>query len=139
MRSLTLNEINFNHLLSGRWQITEHFSKFVMNDKQMPEKDRLIGQLNYWQSIKWQGRYNDIIEEVKKSDFSAKDSIFQLAIAAIKDSKKEFFNLLPEIIKQNKLSIEDIKTWPIFKEMRKGVAFKRFIKSVEVKKSKKNG
>ena len=37
------------------------------------------GLLNYWQSVKWQGRFESIQKEVEQADFSAKDPLYQLA------------------------------------------------------------
>jgi len=126
VRANVLIDIAFNHLSSERWNIAEGLSYFVMNDKQMPERSRLIGQLNYWQSIKWQGGYEKIRFEVEKADFSAKEPLFQLARLALLDENEQFFQLLPEVLASRKLGYDHLETWMIFREMRKDPAYSPF-------------
>ena len=125
-RSGLLIRIAFDHLTAERWPVGESLSYFIRNDKRMPERDQLIGEMNYWQAIKWQGRYSEIRQEVEKADFSAKDQIFQLALHALADRTDAFFKLLPGIIASKKLQPTDIESWPIFREMRKDHRYEQF-------------
>lgn len=125
-RAETLNDISFQHLQAERWTVSESLSHFIKNDKKMPERQQLIGQINYWQSLKWQGRYNEIKDEAEKADFSAKDGLFQLAIYALTEKNRVFFELLPKIIDTEKLSYESLETWPIFRQMRQDLQYEVF-------------
>jgi hypothetical protein len=94
-----------------------------MRDAHLPEAMSLNGQLNYWQSIKWQGRYDEVRSEVEKADFSAKHPRYELAYRALREDKDGFFTMLPTIIRQETLTFEDLDKWPIFQEMRKDPRF----------------
>jgi hypothetical protein len=94
-------------------------SRFIVNDKKLTEKQQLMGRVNYWQSVKWQGRYEIIRSEIEAFDVSAKSQEFQLAVLALTDNNDSFFNLLPEVIRHERLRVEDLQAWPLFREMRK--------------------
>lgn len=117
-RSELLIEISFNHLIAERWEIAKGLSFFVKNDKQALESYRLKAQLNYWQALKWQDRFEEVRSEVEKVDFSAKDPLFRLALAALRDDLDNFFELLPDVLNSKKLSLDDLEIWPIFRTIR---------------------
>jgi hypothetical protein len=129
-RGHILNEIVYRHLINERWQIAHDLSFFVKNDKQIDEAPRLIATINYWQSIKWQGKYDEIFEEIKKSDFSAKDEIYTLAKYALLDDENEFWKLLPELYKTKKIPEEYIYEWPLFRKLRQSRRYKRELKKM---------
>lgn len=131
-RSRILIDLTYKNLCNERWKIAESLSYFLMNDKQLPEMDRLIGQINYWQSLKWQNRFESIRKEVETADFSAKDERFLLAKAALLDDEKLFFELLPLAIKTDKVTENDLRNWPLFQGIRKGETFKRLYESVRL-------
>lgn len=81
------------------------------------------GELNYWQSVKWQGRFEGIRKQAEQADLSAKDPLYQLAQLALLNENEAFFSLLPDVLASRKLSIENLNEWPIFREMRVDPAF----------------
>ncbi len=117
-RGILLNQFSRDHICAGRYDIAEGFSYFVKNDKKIPEKERLEGTINYWQSMKWSGRFDEVITEVSEADFSAADDKFLLAKYALLNQEKEFFALLPSILEAEKLSLKDLANEPLYKEMR---------------------
>lgn len=130
-----LNDIVFNSLMNNRWHVAEGISRFVMQDNRMSESTRLIGQFNFWLSIKCQGRYETIKTDVEDADFSAKDTIFQLALHAITGREKEFIALLPKVLRSKVLSLNQLDTWPIFREMRDTPRYTKIRNRYERKKS----
>lgn len=128
-RSGLLLELAFNHLLDERWKVAESLSLFLVKDMHMAESRRLSGQINYWQSLKWQGRFEEVRSEVEKSDFSAKEPIFKLALYALLDDKERFFRLLPSVLKNEGLSYHALDTWPIFRGMRLSEEYAQFRQS----------
>lgn len=90
-RPRTINEIAFSHLLNERWTVAEGLSSFMKDDAKTPEKSKLNGRINYWQSVKWQGRFDEIRGEVEQADFTAIDELFQLARYALLDNYDEFY------------------------------------------------
>ena len=125
-RATVMIEIAFERLKTERWLVSEGLSFFTMNDKKMSERERLIAQLNYWQSVKWQGSFETVRKEVEDSDFTAKDDLYQLARHALLDDTDAFLKLVPAMIKNKKITREMLATWPIFKEMRKDDRFKKY-------------
>jgi hypothetical protein len=121
-----MTEIAFDRLKQERWTVSEGLSFFTLNDKKMSERSLLVAQLNYWQSIKWRGRFELVQKEVEAADFSAKDDLFQLARHALLDDSVTFFRLVPSAIKNGKLTKEMLATWPMFREMRKDDRFKKY-------------
>lgn len=111
-------EFAYQHLLEKRWSIMEALSLFLMNDNKMPEVSQLLGKMNYWLSIKRQGRWDEIKEGVEKTDFSAKDNIFKLALASLKEDSDFFFSLLPKVLQSGELEYKYLIEFPIFEEMR---------------------
>jgi hypothetical protein len=133
-RATILAQIAYEHLSKERWRIAEGLSFFSTNDKGMSEIYQLYGKLNYWQSVKWQGRYEEIKKDVDNADFSGKGLLLQLALYALQDKTSEFFRLLPEVISESvtpsfmghKLTCEELETFPIFREMRKDPSYSEF-------------
>jgi hypothetical protein len=117
-RGKVLVKIAYEHLLAERWDVAEGLSYFTMHDKQLPERDQLMGTVNYWQSLKWQGRFEEVQEEIAAADFSAKDELFRLAQLALLDREEEFFELLPSVLDSEKLPRRALAEWPLFREMR---------------------
>lgn len=109
-----------------RWLMAREFSFFVMNDKSQLESTRLSGQINYWQSFKWSGKYEEVRAEVEDSDLSAKKPLFQLAHAAIRDDFGEFFKMLPGVLESGELMKNDLMRWPLFQGIRQRPEFAPF-------------
>ena len=126
-RSDVINDFILDYIDKGKFKNAENFARFFCSEKGLKEHYALIGQLNYWQSVKWQGKYNEIQNEVEKADYSAKDAFYKAGYYAICNNKELFFTNLDEALKNGKLKLIDAKTWPIFKEMRKKREFKKII------------
>ncbi len=130
-RAKVMNEVAFERLKADRWLVSEGLSFFTLNDKKIPEQDRLIAQLNYWQSVKWQGGFDSVRKEVEGSDFSAKDDLYQLARLALLDDADSFYRSLPKLMRTEKITPEMLSNWPIFREMRKDGRFNKYGKSTK--------
>lgn len=117
-RSKLIN-LAYDHIIADRFDVAKSLSYFIVNDKNLSEQHRLTAQINYWQCLKWQNRFNEVRSEVENADFSAKDEKYLLAQYALLDDNVAFYKLLPIMLKTNKISYEDLSTWPLFKEMRK--------------------
>jgi hypothetical protein len=123
-RDHVLWELSWKHLTEERWEVSEGLSYFGMNDGKMPESGRLVHRMNYWQCLKWQGRFAEIEKDVRSYDCSAKEAKFRVAKAALLDSEDEFFESAKEVIEREEITEEDLKNWPIFRKMRKLERFK---------------
>lgn len=117
-RSELIINLVYQHLLADRYDIAKGFSQFICGDKQLPERDRLISQVNYWQAMKWSGEFHEVQGAVQCFDISAKDELFHLAKHALLDEEEEFFVLLPRVLGSGGVTINDVREWPLFRGMR---------------------
>jgi hypothetical protein len=127
MRAALLSTIVIERINSERWLVAEGASEFVMRDKKLSERSQLIGKINYWQVLKWQKRFDEVRKNVEETDFSAKGAIYQLARLVLLDRTDEAFTLLPKVVKNEELSVEQLREWPLFREFRKDERVEKFI------------
>lgn len=86
-----------------------------------------------------QERFDEVREEVKSADFSAKDEVFHLAQLALLEDEAAFFELLPNILEANKITKEDLQNWPLFRQMRETKTYKeRYIHDQDDKVTNSN-
>jgi hypothetical protein len=64
---------------------------------------------------------------VQSADFSAKLPRFQLARYAICDDFEHFFTLLPDLIKNADLTLDNLREWPLFRSVRKQPQFDGYV------------
>jgi len=134
-RSSALTTLVLSHLKAERYAIAEGLSRFVGEDKKLSERSQLIGRINYWQSRKWSGRYDEVRREVDELDLSAKTIEFRLAVLALQDKSDEFMALLPKALEGGQLSREDIATWPLFREMRRVPSCQQYLPTTQLDSS----
>lgn len=125
-RGDVLTDIIYENLLKSRWDICEGLCHFIINDSKLEPIDRLVAQLNYWLCKKRTGKFNEVKEELLKTDFSDKKEIFQLGLYALKDDNKSFFETLPIALDSKQLNIERLEEFPIFQELRATEDYKKF-------------
>lgn len=139
-RFKVLSEMAHEHICNERYDIGKSISYFLWGDKGQKEIDQTVAQINYWQAIKWSGDFSSILKDVQNADFSAKDSIFILAQHVLLDEYEQAFNLMPDVLKTDKLNFKDVVDWPLFKELREQEGFKalenEFEESSETEKEK---
>jgi len=117
-RGRALVDLAYDKLVAGKWRIAGGWSYFLMNDKQVPELEQLIGKMNYWQTKKWIGEFPDVEVDVKNADFSAVDRVFRLCQLALLDDQQGFIKMVRQCLRTKDLSLQELAEWPIFKEMR---------------------
>jgi hypothetical protein len=126
VRGELLNHIAYESLKAERWSVAQKLSLFETEDFQLPERIRLGAQINYWQSLRWQGKSNEIRPVIEKADFSAKDELFQAARLCLLDENEECVKMLPGLIESGKLTVTQVRKWPLFKELRRTETYNRF-------------
>jgi hypothetical protein len=125
--SISMN-LGYEYLCKETWDVSEMASTFLCQDKKMPISSRTAAQLNFWLSKKNSGKIEEIKKELEEADFSDKAKVFQAALFALRDEDKNFFSLLPQVIKTEELEPLELFEFPIFKSMRGKKEFKAFIK-----------
>ncbi|MES2286722.1 MAG: hypothetical protein V4547_13620 [Bacteroidota bacterium] len=125
-RGDVLTDIIYENVQKSRWDICEGLCYFVINDSKLEPIDKLVAQINYWLCKKRTNQFESIKEEVNKANFSDKKEIFQLALYALKDDRKSFFQTLPIALDSKQLNIERLEEFPIFEELRETEEYKKF-------------
>jgi hypothetical protein len=106
-RAEVLNKITIKALHSERYKVAMGASRFLMEDKQLQEKWLLYARLNFWQSKKWAGEFEEVKAEIVEADFSAKDDLIQLARFVLLDNFDSSVPLLKSLLQSKKLPIKD--------------------------------
>lgn len=119
-----LIKVAYNNILAKRYEIGESLSFFTMNDKRLSESDRMVATINYWQSKKWQGKFDEVKREIENADFSAKEDRYKLAKYALLDKFEEFFQLLPKVLQAEQINLEALNEWPLFNKIRETETYK---------------
>lgn len=134
---LTLNLLTFNHMKEGRYEVSEKISCFLEADKDISIHDKLMTTVNRWISIKQQGRFNEIEAEILSSDFSAFEDKYVMGRYVLLGKFSEAVEILKVMLKAKKISVDELRDWPLFNDIRDDPGFSSLIKesdSVEVPK-----
>ena len=107
----------------GKWIVAEGLGSWSVSEGEMAQSDTLIVRINRWLSIKRQGRWSGIEVEVAGFDHGVLNLRFVAAIHALAERNDLFFSVLPEA----GFSEDELKSWPIFDEMREDPRFKDFL------------
>ncbi len=126
--------ITMKALFAERYEVAAGASRFLMEDRQLPEKWLLYARLNYWQTQKWSGKFDDVKDEIQRADFTAKDDLIQLARFVLLEAFDEALPLLETTLQGKKLRLKDLEEWPIFQQFRKDERVKALI-AIEVAKT----
>jgi hypothetical protein len=126
VRSDVLSDIVYENLCHSRWDISEGITKFLLNDKSISPVDNVIAQLNYWFTQKELGKFENIKEELFKTDYSDKKEIFQLGLYALQSNIEKFFEVLPIALDTNQINIQRLEEFPILKDIRLTDKYQKF-------------
>jgi len=137
-RAGLLHKLTYGNLEKKRWKIAEGLSYFCIKDAKMTQLYKKLAKLNYWLSIKRQGRWEEVVKEAESEDFTVDKRRYRLGWLALCEKKDEFFKLVPEVIKVGDITGGELKKFPIFEEVRKDPRFSKIsIKKIKAKKSTK--
>ncbi|WP_180361889.1 hypothetical protein MKX33_02945 [Paenibacillus sp. FSL R5-0490] len=117
-------------MLDEDWSLAANLYDFCSNEISISAEDKLMSKVNYWLCMKRSGQYEILKKEIEEADFSPYNKKFQLSLLALKNEKEEFFDLL-KISMPNDLSVDNLKEWPIFTEIRESEEYNKFIQEVE--------
>ena len=123
-----LPDVVYRRLLSRHWYVSGRLATWGEQDPEASEDTMLICKFNRWLSIKRQGHWTEVEEEVKTFNCSAKNRKYTVARASLLEQADEFFKLLPKALGSADIGIEALKEWPIFDEMRTDRRFARVIR-----------
>jgi len=125
-----LNDCIYNELSKERWKIAERLGLFSKICKVCKQQDRLYLDINYCQSLKWQGKKEELERELKKFDLSSLRPIYILAIHALKSDRENFYGSIENAVKVDDMIETQLMEWPLFRELKKDKEYEARIKSV---------
>ena len=112
------------------WTCAERLGLFSKECKVEDQASRLILDVNYCQSLKWQGKKRELDEELKKFDISALSPKFVLAVYALRSDRDRFYDSVKNAVIVDKMSEEHFIEWPLFRELRKDPDYEERIKII---------
>ena len=119
VRASVLNQLTLDTIGAERYTVALGCSRFQMEDTKLSEKWVLYGKLNYWQTLKWSGKFVEVEGDVRGADFSAKEDLVQLARYVLLEEFDDAYGMVQSVLNARKLDTEALDSWPIFKEFRK--------------------
>jgi hypothetical protein len=120
----------YDALAKEDWTCAERLGLFSKECKVADQAHRLMLDINYCQSLKWQGKTSELQEELKKFDISALSPSFVLALYALRSDRNRFYNSVKNAIIVDKMSEEQFREWPLFRELRQDSDYEERIKAV---------
>ncbi len=127
-RADKLGDIIYDNLLIGNWDLAESLSLFITKDSEMGPIDKCIAQLNYWLCRKRKGEWSIIKTEVESANYSDKNNLLKIGLAALKEDKESFFKILPIMLQAGEINAKKVIEFPIFKEIIESDEFEQFTK-----------
>ncbi len=109
----------YDALVKEDWMCAERLGLFSKGCVVTDQACRLFLDVNYCQSLKWQGKEDELQEELKKFDISALSPKFALAVYALRSDRAGFYRNVENAIRVDKMSKEDFMKWPLLRELRK--------------------
>jgi len=92
------------------------------------ESTRLIAKVNYAQSLRWNGKKEESDAVLESHDWTTCNLLFQICVAAVRDDTDTFKRLLPRVVADGDLKIDEVYEWPAFMLMRKKDEFATWVK-----------
>lgn len=129
----------YDTLVKENWASAERLGLFSKECKVTDQACRLVLDVNYCQSLKWQGKTDELEEELKKFDISALSPKFALALYALRSDRDSFYRNVEKTITVDKMSEEAFMEWPLFRELRQDPDYEARIKTVFRSISEKEG
>jgi hypothetical protein len=147
-REFDILQYGFKLLNEADYLTAQEYNGIVSDNFTLPETYKFRVKVNFWLSLKFQGKLNKkYLDQISQIELGDKSYIFRLAIFSLLGDKKKFFENYPKAIMAEEIN-EEMLCWPIFEAMKddprflsiykKQVAIKHGnIKKKKVKKQKK--
>ena len=126
----------FELLTKEEWSVAERTGVFSKDIKVHDAASRHILDINYCQSLKWQGKNAELNAELNKFDESNLSPRFMVALSALKGDKDSFYENMEKAVAVEEMTEEDFRHWPLFRELRQDVEYDERIKKAFSKKNK---
>ena len=115
----------FVHMLNAEWRLSEYIYSLMMNEKEQSDANKFCNKVNYWISVKNQGRFEDVEEEIRSFDVSAMCGQFKVAKYALLDEYEKVSEILEDII-GTEIPACYVEQWPLFLQYRESEQYIQF-------------
>ncbi|MCJ7655456.1 MAG: hypothetical protein MUO97_09215 [Dehalococcoidia bacterium] len=119
----------YDALSKENWRGAERLGRFSKECQVAEQACRLILDVNYCQSLKWQNKKNELEGELKKFDVSALSPKFALAVCALRSDRDGFYKNVANAITVDKMPEEHFSKWPLFRELRQDSDYEERIRT----------
>lgn len=126
-RGVMATTMGFEALSKERYAVAEALCRYGMLDKSLTSDVRANAQVNYWQSFKWSGRFDQISKDVQAWDVRALDLPYQAAKYALLDDFENCKGIIRRALRAERITQEDLRIWPLFKDARRLGHFDEFL------------
>ncbi len=114
-------------LVREEWSVAERIGLFSKDIKVHNAASRHILDINYCQSLKWQGKKAELTAELtaelKKFDESNLSPKFMVGLSALKSDKDGFYKNMEKAVAVGEMSEDDFDYWPLFRELRQDIEY----------------
>lgn len=129
-----LLQVIYEALTREEWSVAERLGLFCKDIKVHNAAMRLMLDINYCQSLKWQGKKDELIAEMDKFDVSSLSPKFILALCALKGDKDGFYENLERAVVTEEMPKQYFDDWPLFRELRQDVEYNERVNKAFIKK-----
>lgn len=125
-------EYGFQKIQEEKYSLAREIFRVLINNKNISQQSQIYSLINYWQTYKWDGKYDEIQKELEEFDVSAYEIIIKLAIYALREEYDDIKDILHQEFneqwKNEELAME-LEEYPVFKALRK----QKFYKDIKKK------
>ena len=118
----TVLSMGFEKIKNEEYTLAREIFRLLKDNQNLDQQTKVYSMINYWQTYKWDNKYEEIKKEIEEFDISAYEEIIKLAVFALKDDYKKIEKLLNYEFneeKQNEELAVELEDFPVFKQLRK--------------------
>lgn len=109
--------MGFEKIKNEEYGLAREIYKLLKDNNTIDQQTKVYSLINYWQTYKWDNKYNEIENEVNEFDISAFEDLIKLAIYALKEDYEKINNILSYEFndeKQNEELAVELEDFPVF-------------------------
>lgn len=114
-------DLGFQKIKNEEYGFAREIQRILKDNKTLDQQSKIYSLINYWQTFKWDGKYEEVKAEIEEFDISAYEDLIKLAVYALRDDYEKIENALScefNDEKQNEELAIQLEEFPIFKQLR---------------------
>ena len=114
--------MGFEKIKNEEYDLAREIFRLLKDNKTLDQQTKVYSMINYWQTYKWDNKYDEIKSEIEKFDISAYEELIKLAVYALKDDYEKIEEILNYEFNEEKQNEElalELEDFPVFKQLRK--------------------